>query len=302
MLLGEYAVLHGHVALVCAIDKRMSVALAPRVDNVLRIVSDRYGIYETTVTQLAPVAPFEFVLETVRQVIEHVPSGCDIMIDSSFSDQVGFGSSAALVAALLTALNQWLQLDLSPIELVRYGREVVQRVQQGLGSGADIAASIYGGIVAYQMAPLSVQSLPYTYPLVAYYAGFKTKTAIAIQQVSHAFKQYPALFDGLMRAIGECALAGIDCVKQNDFRALGKLFSIQQGLMEALGVSMPVLQQLVAELQHQPSMLGAKISGAGLGDCVIGLGNLEAGSIRHIMGTNDIPVEMSIKGACCERI
>jgi mevalonate kinase len=63
--------------------------------------------------------------------------------------------------------------------------------------------------------------------------------------------------------------------------------------MSALGVNLPVLQQLVDQLNQAPGVLGAKISGAGLGDCVSGLGVAR--------GLETVSVAMSEKGVQCER-
>src|SRR5438045_3958935 len=64
MLLGEYAVLHGQHALVCAIDKRMTVTLSPRDDKKI-LIESALGHYETTLSDLKLVSPFRFVLATL---------------------------------------------------------------------------------------------------------------------------------------------------------------------------------------------------------------------------------------------
>lgn len=47
MLLGEYAVMHDYPALVCAIDKRITVTLVPSDDEVIEIDS-ALGSHHTT--------------------------------------------------------------------------------------------------------------------------------------------------------------------------------------------------------------------------------------------------------------
>ena len=43
---------------------------------------------------------------------------------------------------------------------------------------------------------------------------------------------------------------------------------------QQLGVSDPTLELLIDEAQQQPGIAGAKISGSGLGDCIVTLGHL----------------------------
>jgi mevalonate kinase len=293
MLLGEYAVLYGKHALVCAIDKRMTVTLTPRIDNQIHIDGlDTH--YQTTLAAIQIKPPFQFVLGCLKQYQPVMPCGCDIQVVAEFSDQVGFGSSAAVTAATLAALVTWLNIPTTAAQLIGNGCKVIRAVQ-GVGSGADIAAAVHGGIVIYQASPLRAEKLSITYPLTALYAGFKTPTAIAIKQVERHFATSPALFRCLIQAIDQCAIEGQQAIRQLNWSQLGKIMTIQQGIMQSIGVSSVLLNNLVASLQNQQAILGAKISGSGLGDCVIGLG---ASNIAH---EKQMPVQMTLQGVGCEK-
>ena len=64
MLMGEHAVLRGQPAIVCAISKRLKVALTPREDQAVRLHSV-LGEHETTLEELAPNDSFRFVLAAI---------------------------------------------------------------------------------------------------------------------------------------------------------------------------------------------------------------------------------------------
>ncbi len=301
MLLGEYAVLDGKPALVCAMDKRITVTLQPRSDERITIQSTLHGQYATDLVQLKIVKPFQFVLGALKQLQPKLKRGCDIHITSNFSDQIGLGSSAAVTVATLAALISWLKINTSPLDLVRQGCAVVREVQ-GVGSGADIAASVYGGMVAYRAEPLAIEHFALTHPLTVWYAGFKTPTVDAIKQVRDQFANLPQLLSAIQHSIGHCALLGIQAVRKQDWTTLGKLMDIQQGMMEALGVSTLSLHAMVTELRQQPNVLGAKISGAGFGDCVIAWGTMAANLIaKHHPGVQCIPTTMTTCGVQCEK-
>src|SRR3990167_7396944 len=104
MLLGEYAVLHGKPALVCAVDKRINVILTPRRDTTITIHSELLGDYQTDLLQLKIEKPFHFVLGALKHNQAKLKRGCDIEINSAFSDKVGLGSSAAVTIATLAAI------------------------------------------------------------------------------------------------------------------------------------------------------------------------------------------------------
>jgi len=302
MLLGEYAVLHGKHALVCAVDKRITVTLTPRVDDQIQIHS-ALGQYAARLSELTVEKPFQFVLGALKHYQPRLRRGCDIKIEAGFSDKIGLGSSAAVTIATLATLITWLDIRISPLEMVRQGRNIVRQIQ-GIGSGADIAASVYGGMVSYQAHPLAAEKIAMTHPLTLLYSGFKTPTAEAIQRVQQYFSAHPQLFRHISNSIGQCALEGIQLVRKEDWKSLGHIMNIQQGMMEAIGVNLPILNDLILDLRQQKNIWGAKISGSGLGDCVIGLGEMSdtyTYSGSH-SGVQAIPVTMTLQGVQCEKI
>jgi len=308
MLLGEYAVLHGKQALVCAVDKRITVTLLPRADNKIEIQS-HHGHYSTDLSQIKIEKPFHFVLGALKQYHAKLKQGCEINIESEFSDRVGLGSSAAVTVATLAALTMWLDIQLVPFNILRQGRAVVRQIQ-GIGSGADIAASVYGGMVGYTAQPLFAEKFAIVHPLTALYAGFKTPTVEAIKQVQTHFATYPHLYRHICNSIGQCAVEGIALLRKQEWVQLGEIMNMQQGMMESLGVSSPLLRDMVDELRKQSGILGAKVSGSGLGDCVIGLGAISeqygyTGNHSSSVNSNNvqrIPVAMTIQGVHCEKI
>lgn len=270
MLLGEYAVLHGKLALVCAVDRRMSVTFIPRQDSKITL-SSALGHFTTDVSQIRIEKPFQFVLTTLKKFQKKLVSGCDIQIESEFSDKMGFASSASVTVATLAALSAWISLPVSKLNLVRMAREIIREVQ-GVGSGADVAACVFGGVIAYRATPLSVEELTQHFPLTVIYSGNKTPTVEAISRVNATFHDNPTLYNKICHAIDHCAVGAKRAIQTKNWNELGKLMNIQQGLMDALGVSTPILNELIKHLREDKNILGAKISGSGLGDCVIGLG------------------------------
>jgi mevalonate kinase len=300
MLLGEYAVLHGKQALACAIDKRITVTLAPRADKKIHLRS-ALGEHITNVTTLTVTPPFQFVLAVLKNFATELPSGCDVEIHSEFSSQMGFGSSAAVAAATFSAVSCWLGKSFTLDEQVSKVAAIVRLVQNGLGSGADVAACTLGGMVAYKMHPLSIEKIVCELPLTAIYSGYKTPTQLAIQQVTESFASNQKLFYQLCDAIHECAVHGVVSARGGDWAALGKIMNVQQGLMESLGVNTLLLSELIAMLRLGPQILGAKISGAGLGDCVVGLGSLSGLTFKDEK-IKLVPLTISSRGVTCEKI
>lgn len=297
MLLGEFAVLQGRQALVCAIDKRLFVTLTPRNDMRIEITADALGHYSTEISQLQIRKPFQFVLAALQYFKNHLKQGCDISIESEFSATIGFGSSAAVTVATLAALLRWFNMPCSPLALVKYARDVVRNVQ-GLGSGADVAASVYGGLVSYNTDLSKVEKYSVALPINAIYAGYKTPTAQVIQHVLSQFATEPAALEMIYTDIGFCVQRALRVLPDRNWRALGNIMNEQQLLMQKLGVSSSLLQGIVSDLCQHTSIYGAKISGSGMGDCVIGLGKLSDDYTCVVEGKTlqRIPVVMTLHG------
>ena len=77
--------------------------------------------------------------------------------------------------------------------------------------------------------------------------------------------------------MGENAKRCIEFAKLNDWRNMGRLMNDYQELVKTLGVSDTKLDQIVAQAQRHRGLWAAKISGSGLGDCVLSFGDVPDG-------------------------
>lgn len=262
MLLGEHAVLHGRRALVCAINKRITVSSSPLAEPVLKIVSS-LGSYEAPLSALTDHSDFRFVLDAVKQY--QLKQGIELKIESEFSSDIGFGSSAAVTVATHAVL---MGNGADRMELFKRSLATIHRVQ-GRGSGADVAASVFGGVVAYRAEPLEIHPLKQTFPLTAVYSGSKMKTVDVIRLVEERralnADYFERIFDRMDASVGEVI---------DDFSTLGRNLILNQKLMEEMGLCNAALAEIIETFRS--ARVPAKISGSGLGDCAIGLGEFPA--------------------------
>lgn len=270
MLAGEHAVLRGAHALVAAVSARMHVTLTPRTDRLWRVKS---VLGEETATMdigfQRPV--FRFVQAALRHSDATPSTGLDLVIRSDFEATLGLGSSAAITVALLAALRAHRGLPPDPAALLEAAVTVIRAVQ-GAGSGADAAASVYGGLVLYRTRPLKVERLETVPALTIIYSGHKTPTPEVIRRLEPARQTWPDLFGAWDALSDRVVLEAFAAARREDWTAFGRLMNFNHGLLEALGVGTPELAAIVYALRATPGILGAKLSGAGLGDCAIGLG------------------------------
>ena len=272
MLMGEHAVLHGHHALCAAINQRITVHLLPDPAPRLRLQS-ALGEFETPLSNLQPAPPFTFVIDAVRQanLPRYTHNGLLLRIEADFAHDLGFGSSAAVTIATLTALQAAQGEPLDRAAIFAQALKVLHNVQ-GRGSGADLAAATYGGIVRYCAHPLEIEPLIRHLPLSAHYLGYKTPTTDVIRCLDQKWADRPTQREDLFRQIGQLTNAAARAIRSGDLPSLADAMNQHHTLQVALGCADPQTHRLHNALRQQPGILAAKISGSGLGDCLIALG------------------------------
>ncbi|WP_019894151.1 mevalonate kinase family protein [Hydrogenovibrio halophilus] len=283
MILGEHAVVHGHPALVAALSPRLRIRWQTLTEKQVVIESD-LGNLSADWSELDPdqCPPLKWVIHallTQRRALAN--TGLRLRIDSEIDPTQGLGSSAALAAALVGGLAVLTRQSLETESLFAAGLNLIHRVQ-GRGSGADLAASLSGGLVRFvpgqsrqrkilQIQAPQIQTLQAPLALTLVYSGYKTPTAEVLAWVETQWQPFPELLNHLYRQMGETTEAAFDALRQNQLDEFFWLVRHYQGLMHALGVNDARLSELVWQLQQR--WPAAKISGSGLGDCVLGIGS-----------------------------
>ena len=143
---------------------------------------------------------------------------------------------------------------------------------QQRGSGADLAASLAGGMVAYTPAtdavPTRISALPLPPTgLSLRYAGYKTPTAEVLAQIAARAAAEPLRYQDIYARMGENSAATIAAISRGDWAEGYRLLNDYQHLLEELGVCDAVQAAHLAAAR--PHAHAVKISGSGLGDCIL---------------------------------
>lgn len=169
MLLGEYAVLDGAPALLCAVNRRVEVQFTPQKKQQAQVTSSQFPGHplqyklttdtpttiawlDTKVKQQLPLftTVADFILRNMPSTVPLPPILADFELDSSalFSNRnkIGLGSSAAICVALSAAWYHYLYATMPNLHNLQ---QIHHCFQQGQGSGADVAACYQGGVMAY---------------------------------------------------------------------------------------------------------------------------------------------------------
>lgn len=274
MLYGEHAVVYGLPCIVTAVDQRVRVSVESNGAGEIHVCSPNVGLdeYHKKIERLGKddlPKSMAFVEMLVKRFYEknEIGEGIRISTESDFSTQFGFGSSAAVVSALVLALAEYFQVKMSKQEMFEMAYQAVLDVQ-GVGSGFDVAASVYGGTIYYISPGRVIESVHSgELPLVVGYTGIKADTPTIIRQVAE-LKRNEKWVESVFGDIAELVNQAKSNFTKINFDHLGKLMNRNQELLSTLNVSSRELDRLIAAAIDNGAY-GAKLSGAGGGDCMI---------------------------------
>ena len=270
VLFGDHAVVHGYPGIVTAVDRRYQVRARHIGAATLQVRTSAGRLHEVPFAALGKSQhpDIAYVVAAVNQLNarQALKRGLQLLT-SGPRRSLGLGSSSAITVAALAAASRLCDFDLSPDELYCMARAAVLDVQ-GLGSGLDVAAAVYGGTSYLERGgevpeALSVERLP----IIIAYSGSKAGTVNLVKRVAGLRSRHPDLVEPVLCAMGRISIRARSCLEEGRWRDLGALTDINQGLLEALGVGTSQLANLVYAARAAQAW-GAKLSGAGGGDCV----------------------------------
>lgn len=281
VLSGAYAVLSGAPGLVLSVD--------------------RYAVADTSREP-------SFVTEEVRAALgARRPPWVDASELREAGQKLGLGSSAAILVASLAALELDTEPGLSPKELA--GRVfpdalVAHAKAQGGGSGIDVAASAYGGVlhVTRQDGALAVRpvELPEGIDIRVLSLGRAASTRELLARVQALSQLDAALYESCFRAQVEASERALLAVDAGDAHALISALSAQTRALSALGTAAgaQIVTREILELQHAADSRGAAAlpAGAGGGDVALWV-SLDSGvPPPHIPGIQELSLRWGVPG------
>lgn len=260
ILVGEHFCVHGAPAL------SMAVNLYARVGVKL---SRGEGL------QIGGVEGFEGLLEAVRLAVEAVvkaagrfkPPKLEVEVSSQIPVGAGLGSSASIASATIAAVSNVLGLNL-PKEKILSLCSIPEKFIHGNPSGIDHTTVILGGLIYFRRGELPRRVEAATPPsIVIGDTGERRATKALVERFGGLLSRKPKLY---LQKAENLTFQAVKALREGNLQALGVAMNRAHLLLSRLGVSTPKLDRLV-EAALNGGALGAKLTGAGGGGCMIAL-------------------------------
>jgi mevalonate kinase len=217
----------------------------------------------------------------------------------------GLGSGTAVSVALARALGAYVGHELPPNVVSDLAYEV-EKIHHGTPSGIDNTVVAYEQPVYFvrgkavqvleiggyrsetspnprtETSPnIESETSPNQQPhssfpihhssfLLIANTGIPSSTRETVAHVRRGWEAAPDEYEARFDRMGAIADAARACLERGDIRALGPLLDENHRLLQALGVSLPILDRLVTAA-HDAGAWGAKLTGGGGGGNMIAL-------------------------------
>jgi phosphomevalonate kinase len=272
-LTGEWAVLRGAPALVMAVDRVVRVEIDGEPgDGALAVESLAEGrTWRGEATPTGDAGAVAAVLDRLGRVRGR------IVVDSRpflvGERKLGLGRSAATIAAAVTARRALDGLSIEPSAMLDEALAANAVFQHGQGSGADVAAAVYGGVVVAEPTDRGLAVLRHALPdglqVIAGWTGEPAPTTPLVA----AFQTMPSppVLTDLAASAREAVAAVVAGDRGRLCDAVARAGVLLDRFADETGLPTmtPALRRLVDTARKAGA--AAKPSGAGGGDCGIAL-------------------------------
>lgn len=309
---GEYAVIEpGHPAILVAVDQFIRVSLEEALgegsissySNIPIVWTRNNGrpVLEQPDNRLSYIMAAINIVETYAKELgrnlQYYHLKVDSQLETDKGKKYGLGSSAAVTVATVEAICQFYKITITDDQLFKLAALAHLEVNNN-GSCGDVAASVYGGWIAFktfdkswlleesqknsiksllrsEWKDLSIESLtpPEELKLVIGWTGSPASTTDLVDNVNNKRLENHILYKEFLKDSKQCVERMICAFKENNINEIQKQIQINRELLVNMGNDLDIVIEtpLLRELSNIALPLGGygKSSGAGGGDCGI---------------------------------
>ena len=267
ILFGEHAAVYGRHALALPIPDAVRAHAEPAGQKSSLLIPN-WGIAR----DIDGSEGADAIVALIQKELDIESEHFSIHIDSSLPRAMGLGSSAAVAVAVTRALSEAADICLTDerVNAIAFGCE---KIAHGTPSGVDNTVSTFARPILFcsdgglRLENLDLRTVP---PIVIASGHEAGLTSEQVAGVRARHDRQPARYESLFDEIDRISLAGAELLQNGDFAELGLLMNICHGLLNALQVSTPELERMVA-LARRAGAAGAKLTGGGGGGSIVAL-------------------------------
>lgn len=196
-----------------------------------------------------------------------------VLTESDFPPERGLGSSAASAGAIIRAILDYYGIDANQSQLFSLTQQA-ERVAHGRPSGLDAVATSSLLPVKYCNGSFDYMNINMRAWIVLADSGLKGMTRVTVEDLRKKRDENPTFVNSLLQELGDIALSAEDDLLHGSSENVGIKMIRAHRILDKLGISTPLLNDLV-DAAYSNGALGAKLTGGGGGGCVIAIADSE---------------------------
>lgn len=267
ILCGEHAVVHGGDAIVLGLDAGVTATAINSKSWRLIIGANELRDDEPSVEALRQLGAY----------LDSAPACVTLTIAMPLG--VGLGGSAAMAVAIARALGELRDTAVDDARAFA-AAQVWERVFHGNPSGVDAAAATYGGCLLYNRRGFAEAgearneprrlAIRTTLHIALGVAGPPSLTKAMVERVAEHRRRDGRAFEQTLLELQAVVDQSRSCLESGELTHLGALLSRNHALLRQWELSTPDIER-ARDLALAAGALGAKLTGAGGGGCVLAL-------------------------------
>ncbi|GER66654.1 mevalonate kinase [Weizmannia acidilactici] len=268
ILAGEHSVVYGKPAIALPFHLVQVEANVIRKSGPLSIDCLYYtgAMDEAPPKMMGITACAKETLKTLNEPAENLV----IKLESTVPIGRGLGSSAAVAVAVVRGLYAFFGRKLSEAELERLV-QIAENFAHGNPSGIDMMTVINDHPIWFEKGkPVRPMPVSLRFYLVVADSGRIHDTSLAVKSIREKRQYEPEMVNKAIGRLGKIVYEVKEALDAKDGFRLGQLLNEAQAQLSALGVSDAGLDDLTGAARAAGA-LGAKLTGAGRGGCIIAL-------------------------------
>ena len=261
--MGEHAVVYGYKAMAIPLRSALVKATIKPSDETMIYSQVYQGHIDQANDDIYPIA---VLIKKLMQQFENY--GVTITIESQLPNDAGLGSSAATASAITAAFYDLYETKLT--QDIRFDWiQLSETIAHNNPSGIDALITMLDTPIIYSKGndpkPIWLNLDAY---LVIGFSGIKGQTKKAVLSIAKTYEQ--AETKKHIDALGKHAEHVISYVGKERLDEIGMHMVMAHEHLKALGVSIQPMDDMIDQAMSLGA-IGAKLTGGGLGGCVIAL-------------------------------
>ena len=260
--MGEHAVVYGYQAVALPLFQ-VGVQVSIDQSDVTHIQSP---FHVGTIGSMQSI--YLSIQTLIIELNRHFKTEVNLNIELKIPLNAGLGGSASIASAIVLAYYKHFKQTLDVSTHIKW-IQLSEMIAHGRASGIDAAAmTLHTPFIFKKDTPIvTIETNLDAYMLIVF-SNVSGKTKEAVQRIETLHRNDKKFTEDAFKRLAEATDEFINSIQTKSHDVIGAMMNRAHDILKSLNVSHPVVDSLV-DLCLKNKALGAKLTGGGLGGCMI---------------------------------